>query len=355
MTEEPTVLYSLVVPCFKEAGNLVELHRRCMAALASPTRDVELILVDDGSPDNTLEVAEGLTREDPRVRVLGFSRNFGKEAAMLAGLRAARGQVIAIMDGDLQHPPELLPRMADHLKAGVADQVVARRDRTGDPRVRTALSHLFYVAMNRFGKMHVTDGEGDFRMMSREALDALLELTERNRFSKGLFSWIGFPTDVIEYHNVQRETGASSWTLTSLFNYAIDGLIAFNERPLRIVIHLGMLSLTLAVIYLVWLVIEWARHGVQVPGYLTTIAVIVFLSGMQLVCLGVVGEYVGRTYTETKKRPHYIVATDIGGTLTSDDMRLTPSDRPAMEPRPGQRAGIGAISHPNRPDHHDHA
>ncbi|APZ09938.1 glycosyltransferase family 2 protein [Acidipropionibacterium acidipropionici] len=343
MTTQSPVLYSLVVPCYKEAGNLAELHRRCMAALASPTRDVELILVNDGSPDNTLEVAEGLAREDPRVRVLGFSRNFGKEAAMLAGLRAARGQGIAIMDGDLQHPPELLARMADHLEAGVADQIVARRDRTGDPRVRTALSHLFYVAMNRFGKMHVTDGEGDFRMMSRKALDALLELTERNRFSKGLFSWIGFPTDVIEYKNVQREAGASSWTLTSLFNYAIDGLIAFNEKPLRIVIHLGMLSLTLAVLYLIWLIVEWIRHGVQVPGYLTTIAVIVFLSGVQMVCLGVVGEYVGRTYTETKKRPHYIVATDVGGTLTSDDKRLTPSDAPALEPHLEQRADIHAI------------
>lgn len=353
MTEVSPVLYSLVVPCYKEAGNLTELHRRCMAALASPTRDVELILVNDGSPDDTLDVAEGLAREDPRVRVLGFSRNFGKEAAMLAGLRAARGQAIAIMDGDLQHPPELLPRMADHLEAGVADQIVARRDRTGDPRVRTALSHAFYLAMNRFGKMHVTDGEGDFRMMSREALDALLELTERNRFSKGLFSWIGFPTDVIEYKNVQRESGASSWTLTSLFNYAIDGLIAFNEKPLRIVIHLGMLSLTLAVIYLIWLLIQWIRHGVEVPGYLTTIAVIVFLSGVQMVCLGVMGEYVGRTYTETKKRPHYIVATDVGGTLTSDDKRLTPSDAPALEPHLEQRADIHTSSHPSGPEHHD--
>ncbi|AXE39964.1 glycosyltransferase family 2 protein [Acidipropionibacterium virtanenii] len=337
-------LYSIVVPCYKEAANLVELHRRCMAALSSPTRDIELILVNDGSPDNTLEVAERLTRQDPRVRVLGFSRNFGKEAAMLAGLRAARGEAVAIMDGDLQHPPELLGRMADHLEAGMADQVVARRNRTGDPRVRTALSHLFYVAMNKFGKMHVTDGEGDFRMMSRKALDALLELTERNRFSKGLFSWIGFPTDVIEYENVQREAGGSSWTLRSLFNYAIDGLIAFNEKPLRMVIHIGMLSLTLAVLYLIWLVVEWIRHGVQVPGYLTTIAVIVFLSGVQMVCLGVMGEYVGRTYTETKKRPHYIVATDIGGTVPSDTRRLTPSDVPAQEPHLEQRADIHAIA-----------
>lgn len=350
MTTQSPVLYSLVVPCYKEADNLVELHRRCMAALASPTRDVELILVNDGSPDNTLEVAEALAREDPRVRVLGFSRNFGKEAAMLAGLRAARGDAVVIMDGDLQHPPELLRQMADHMEAGLADQVVARRDRSGDPRVRTALSHLFYVAMNRFGKMHVTDGEGDFRMMSRKALDALLELTERNRFSKGLFSWIGFPTDVIEYQNVQRTAGASSWTLRSLFNYAIDGLIAFNERPLRFVIHLGMLCLTLAVLYLIWLVVEWIQHGVQVPGYLTTIAVIVFLSGVQMVCLGVVGEYVGRTYTETKKRPHYIVATDVGGTLTSDDMRLTPSDDPALEPHLEQRADVHSITRPTRSD-----
>lgn len=331
-----SILYSVVVPCYKEEKNLPELHRRVMAALVSPCRDVELILVDDGSPDGTREVAEDLAHQDPWVRVIGFSRNFGKEAAMLAGLRAARGRAVAIMDGDLQHPPELLPQMASHMEAGLADQVVARRDRKGDPKVRTALSHLFYVAMNKFGKMHVTDGEGDFRMMSRRAVDSLLGLTERNRFSKGLFSWIGYPTDVIEYQNVQREAGASSWTLKSLFNYAFDGLIAFNEKPLRIVIHLGMLSLTLAVLYLIWLLVEWFRHGVQVPGYLTTIAVIVFLSGVQMVCLGVVGEYVGRTYTETKKRPHYIVAEDIGGNVTGRDLRLTGHTQVRLLDPPGQ-------------------
>lgn len=304
---------SIVVPCYREAGNLRRLHDETRQVIDLLGVDAELVLVDDGSPDETRSVAMEIAREDPAVHVLSFSRNFGKEAAMLAGLRAARGEVVALMDADLQHPPRLLEEMYQTIMTGEADQVVARRSRTGDPAVRTALSRLYYRLVNALIEVRLQDGVGDFRMLSRRAVDALLTLSERNRFSKGLFAWIGFPVKELSYENVGRDVGESSWSLKSLLNYGIDGVVAFNHRPLRVMVHAGFLSLGLGILYLLWLLANVFTFGITAPGYVTTIAVIVFFSGVQLLSIGVMGEYVGRIYLEVKQRPHYIVEVDSRG------------------------------------------
>lgn len=301
---------SVVVPCFNEQGTLVELHARLgeVAADLEIGDDLEVVLVDDGSTDDTLQVARELAATDPRVVVLRLSRNFGKEAAMLAGLRQARGATVALMDGDLQHPPELLASMYTLLRTTDVEQVVARRDRADDPFVRAQLSRLYYRLVNGLIEtVRIQDGVGDFRIMSRQVLDALLALPERNRFSKGLFSWVGFPTGTVSYRNVQRGSGRSGWTLRSLLNYGIDGALAFNTRPLRLLMHLGGWAVVAALAYLVWLLVGYLLHGVTQPGYITTIAVITGLSGVQLLAVGVMGEYVGRIYQEVKARPSYLV------------------------------------------------
>lgn len=300
---------SLVVPCYREEANLIDLHAAVESALGQDL-DWELVLVDDGSPDKTLHVAEGLAKRDQRVKVIGFSRNFGKEAAMLAGLEYSSGQRVVIMDGDLQHPPSLIPEMLQKMDEEDADQVIARRDRAGDPAVRTGLSRLYYRFVNSMMDVQLADGAGDFRVLSRRAVRAILSMPEAQRFSKGLFSWIGFPTAEITYRNVQREGGESSWSTRKLFNYAIDSVLSFNSRPLRAVIWLGGGVFSLGVLYFIYLFVSWLISGVSAPGYITTIAAIIAFGGVQLASIGIVGEYVGRIYTEVKRRPHYIVATE---------------------------------------------
>lgn len=302
---------SIVVPCYREAGNLPNLHRELMALREGlGGRQLDIVLVNDGSPDNTFEVAWGLAQADPTVRVLSFSRNFGKEAAMLAGLEAARGDAVVIMDADLQHPPEMIPRMLEVIEQGRAGQVIARRTRQGDPFARTLMSRAYYVLVNRMIDVELQDGVGDFRMLTRNAVDALLALGERNRFSKGLFSWIGFTTEIIDYDNVGRTEGESSWNFRSLVNYGLDGVISFNDRPLRQLAGLGVFTTVVGLGYLLWILLDWAHTGVDIPGYITTIALVTVLGGIQLLSLGLIGEYIGRIYSEVKARPQFIVEHD---------------------------------------------
>ncbi|MEL4505369.1 glycosyltransferase family 2 protein [Luteococcus sp. H138] len=305
-----TTTLSIVVPCYREADNLARLHEELSALDGRLDAELEIIIVDDGSPDDTFDVAREMASRDPRIRVLSFSRNFGKEAAMLAGLRAATGDVVVVMDADLQHPPELLVQMWERIRSGDVGQVVARRTRDGDPAVRTFFSRLYYRTVNSLIDVELTDGVGDFRMLSRPAVDALLLLSERNRFSKGLFAWIGFPVETIDYRNVGRAAGESSWTFRQLVNYGLDGVISFNDRPLRKLTGLGVLATAVGLLYLVYLLFDWAVDGVDAPGYITTIAVVTVLGGIQLLGLALVGEYIGRIYAEVKARPHYIVAHD---------------------------------------------
>lgn len=300
------VKLSVVIPCYNEEAVLARLLDELAINLGAITADYEVVLVDDGSRDLTLPMLRDATRRDPRIRYVALSRNFGKEAAMLAGLSEARGDAVAILDADLQHPPQLLARMLPFLDAGY-DQVVARRTRTGDARMRTLASRAYYHVINRLVDVTLEDGVGDFRVLSRTAVDALLTLGEYNRFSKGLFSWIGFDTAVVDYENAPREAGESKWRLRDLANYGVDSVISFNSRPLRLAIHVGAFASLVAFLYAGWIIAGALIHGRDVPGYVTTICAVVAFGGLQMILLGVVGEYLGRIYMETKSRPHFLI------------------------------------------------
>lgn len=302
-------LLSVVVPCYNEEANLEELHRQLSSTLPEVADDWQIVLVNDGSKDRTEELGLALAKRDRHVQLLSFSRNFGKEAAMIAGLDHARGDAVVIMDGDLQHPVEMIPTLVSRHLQGF-DQVIARRNRKDDPRLRTALSRLFYWLFNKLIDVPLNDGSGDFRLLSRRAVEALTGLRESERFSKGLFSWIGFPTAVVEYENVQRGGGQSSWTLHKLFDYAIGGILSFNTKPLRAAIWTGGVMVGMMLLYLLWLILRVVILGVQTPGYVTTVAAVVLMAGVQLVVMGVIGEYVGRIYSEVKRRPAYLLQID---------------------------------------------
>ncbi|MFB7370477.1 glycosyltransferase family 2 protein [Streptomyces sp. NPDC056222] len=298
---------SVVVPCFNEEAVIDRFDTRIREVLADLRVEYELCYVDDGSSDGTALRLRAIAAEFAKeTRYVSFSRNFGKEAAMLAGLREASGDAVVIMDADLQHPPELIARMLDLYERG-HDQIIARRTREGDKKVRSALSRLYYRAVNKWVDVELADGVGDFRMLSRPAVDALLSLPEYNRFSKGLFSWIGFDTATFDYQNAAREAGETKWKLGSLLNYGMDGLISFNNRPLRIAIWLGLTLVGVAALYAVWITVTALTQGVSAPGYVTLVAIIVGLGGVQMVMLGLIGEYIGRIYYETKRRPHFLV------------------------------------------------
>ncbi|KAA2257082.1 glycosyltransferase family 2 protein [Solihabitans fulvus] len=326
---------SVVVPCFNEELGLDYLHEALVAALSRITGDFEVLLVDDGSTDATLAVMRRLHEADPRMRFLALSRNFGKEAAMLAGLSQATGDAVAIMDADLQHPPELLAQMIDVLGTGY-DQVVARRSRTGEPLLRRMVSRLYYRMMNQAVEIELQDGVGDFRVLSQRAVQALLSLGEYNRFSKGLFSWIGFDTATVDYQNVARHSGSSKWTFRKLVNYGIDGVVSFNNRPLRLAVYLGMLVTMIAFCYAIWVVWHAVKDGVDSPGYVTIICGVLGLGGLQLMFLGILGEYLGRIYYETKRRPHFLVKEASGDAPVS--VALGPE---ALTRFPRDRNGAG--------------
>jgi polyisoprenyl-phosphate glycosyltransferase len=298
---------SIVVPCFNEEESLERLHAAVHEAMAAaPGWTVEFVFVDDGSSDGTLQVLRRLAARDDQMRYTSFSRNFGKEAAMLAGLRRATGDAVVILDADLQHPPRLLPRMLDLHQQGY-DQVVARQDRQGEHPVRKMAAHVFYRTVNRWIDVRLDDGAGDFRLLSRRAVDAVLAMPESNRFAKGLFSWIGFDTAELPFTHEHRQNGASKWTPRQLLNYAFDGLLSFNDKPLRAAIYAGLLLTFIAVAYSLWVVANAVMYGVDVPGYTTIIVAVIGMGGFQAALLGLIGEYVGRIYHETKRRPHYLV------------------------------------------------
>lgn len=304
-------IVDIVVPCYNEEANLEALMAALHQELDGGGWQWCAILVDDGSRDRTAELIDSLSASDPSCRGLIFSRNFGKEAAMLAGLHASTADAVIIMDADLQHPPRIIPQLIEEAKASHADQVIACRDRTGESWLRASLSRLYYATVNRLlDNVRLQNGAGDFRLLSRRAVDTLLELSERTRFSKGLFSWIGYPTSSVHYTNESRFGGESSWSFKSLFNYGVDGITAFSTKPLRLVAHFGMWMILFGVAYLVALLIAWLINGVTAPGYITTISAVVVFSGVQLFALGVIGEYIGKIYQEVKARPHYVVMTD---------------------------------------------
>ncbi|WP_010532248.1 glycosyltransferase family 2 protein [Lentibacillus jeotgali] len=297
---------SIVIPAYNEAENIKPIHRALQKEFAKLSCSYEAVFIDDGSKDQTLKTLQSLAAQCPEVKYISFTRNFGKESAIFAGLEHAIGDAVIIMDADMQHPPAIIPQLLKGYHEGY-QQVIARRNRNGEAKSHSFLSSLYYKTINNVINVELKDGEGDFRLLGRKAIEAVLELSEGNRFSKGLFSWIGFDQKTVYYENIQRENGTSKWSLRQLLNYGIEGIVSFNQKPLRICLYAGLISLFLALAYILFMLFQIIRYGVDVPGYFTLISSVLFLGGAQLLSLGVIGEYVGRIYMETKKRPHYLV------------------------------------------------
>ena len=303
------MLLSLIVPCYNEQEALPVFYRETATVLASMDCDCELLLINDGSRDDTLAVMKELAAADPRVLYFSFSRNFGKEAAMYAGFCNARGDYIAVMDADLQDPPSLLPEMVRILQSGQYDSVATRRaDRAGEPPVRSWFARRFYSLINRISDADIVDGARDFRLMTREMKDAILSMSEYNRFSKGIFGWVGFKTCWLPFENVERVAGQTKWSFWGLMKYAIDGIISFSQAPLDIASWFGFLMTGIAFLMLIFIVLRRLIFGDPVAGWASTICVIIFIGGLQLFCLGIMGQYLAKTYMEVKNRPHYIIS-----------------------------------------------
>ncbi|RNF40274.1 glycosyltransferase family 2 protein [Planococcus salinus] len=299
-------LISIVVPAYNEEHNISSMHEKLVQQLDALPYRYEIMFINDGSSDGTLEEILSLAKVHKYVKYISLTRNFGKEAAILAGLQRVKGEAVILMDSDLQHPPTLIGEMLQGYEEGF-HQVVAKRSRVGDPKLRSFLSSLYYRLINSITDVDLMDGEGDFRLLSRKAINSILTLSESNRFSKGLFSWIGLSKKTICYENVLREDGDSKWSFGSLVNYGIDGILSFNTKPLRVCFYTGFIVLFLSLIYIGITLIQIIKEGIGAPGYFTTITAILVLGGIQLISLGVVGEYIGRIYNETKRRPNFLV------------------------------------------------
>lgn len=304
---------SVVVPLYNESGSLGPLHARLKAVIATlPLAGHEIVFVDDGSRDTTFAEVAALCAIDPALRAIRFARNFGKEAAMAAGLRMAVGDIVVLMDGDLQHPPELIPEMLARWQAGAKMVTAVRRSRDTDPWLRRQLSRGFYGLFKRVSEVALAEGGGDFRLFDRAVVDAINSLPERTRFMKGITSWVGFRQEEIDFDPAERAAGASAWSLLRLLRYAIDGLSAFSTLPLRVWSLIGVGMAMISGLYGGWLVLRTIIWGIDVPGYASVMVSVLFMSGIQLISLGVLGEYVGRIFTEVKARPLYLVAERLG-------------------------------------------
>ena len=300
---------SLVVPCYNEEESIPLFLERALAVAASmPQVSFEIIFIDDGSTDATLGVLRGLPARHPEVRYLSFSRNFGKEAALLAGLEASTGDFVAVIDADLQHPPELLSEMYKGIVEEGFDCVATRRvSRAGEPKIRSFFSRRFYRIVNKMSETEMVDGATDYRLMTRQMVDAVLSLKENNRFSKGLFSWVGFSTKWIPFENVPRAAGETKWSFWKLFLYSLDGIVGFSVKPLAIASLLGIFFFLLAILGAGFIVVRWLISGDPVQGWASTVCIILFVSGTQLFCTGILGQYMAKTYLEAKGRPSYII------------------------------------------------
>ena len=300
---------SVVVPCYNEEESIPLFFAEITKVFQTmPTSSLELILVDDGSKDGTLQILRDLARAHPEVKYLSFSRNFGKEAALLAGLECATGDFVAVMDADLQHPPHLLPQMYAGITEEGFDCIATKRsNRDGEPAIRSFFSKRFYRFINAISETQMVDGATDYRLMTRQMVDAILSLKEYNRFSKGLFSWVGFSTKWIPFENLPRVAGNTKWKFGQLLLYSLDGIVAFSVKPLAISSLLGIFFFLIALLGTAFVVIRWLVFGDPVQGWASTVCIILFVSGTQLFCTGILGQYVAKAYLETKGRPVYIV------------------------------------------------
>lgn len=307
--EESNMMVSLIVPCYNEEEALPIFYRETKTVLEKTEHSYELLFINDGSKDGTLAILRKLAAENQHVTYLSFSRNFGKEAAMYAGLCNAHGDYVAVMDADMQDPPSLLPEMIAKLEEGGYDSVATCRvTRKGEPLIRSWFARMFYRVINRISDADIVDGARDFRLMKRDMVDAIVEMGEYNRFSKGIFGWIGFRTYWFPYENVNRVAGETKWSFWKLLKYAIDGVINFSQAPLSIASWFGIFMTILSFLAVVFIIIRKVLFGDPVDGWASMVCIITFIGGVQLFCMGVMGQYIAKTYLEVKKRPHYIVA-----------------------------------------------
>ena len=300
---------SIIVPCYNEEEAMPIFYEEiCKVAKKMKKVDFEFIFVNDGSKDHTLDVARELHKKDERVRYVSFSRNFGKEAGMYAGLEAARGDYVAIMDVDLQDPPALIEEMYETLKNEDYDCVASRRvSRKGEPPIRSFFARCYYKLINKISKTEIVDGARDFRLMTRQMVDSILELKEYNRYSKGIFSWVGYKTKWLEYENVERVAGTTKWSFWKLFLYSLESIVAFSSVPLSIAAVMGILFCLIAFILIIVIIVKTLTVGDPVAGWPSMVCIIFFVSGIQLFCLGIIGQYLAKTYLEVKNRPIYLV------------------------------------------------
>ena len=273
-----------------------------------PDHEFEYLFVNDGSKDATLDEIRKLAKQDARVRYVSFSRNFGKEAAMYAGLKSASGDYVALMDADMQDPPTLLPQMIQMIVSGECDNVATRRvNRKGEPPIRSFFAKCFYKVMRKLTHIEIADGARDYRLMSRAMVNSILSVCEYNRFSKGIFAWVGYETRWLEFENVERAAGETKWSFWKLVRYSFDGIVNFSDTPLRISSYLGLLLTGLSFVAIIIEVIRALVFGDPVAGWPSLVCIITFIGGIQLFCMGIMGQYIAKTYMEVKRRPHYIV------------------------------------------------
>ena len=325
----PTPELSVVVPVFNESANIEPLCDRLVPILERVAASWEVVFVDDGSEDDTLSAIRARNAAEPRIGAVSFSRNFGKEVAIAAGLDHARGRAVVIMDADLQHPPEVIERFVARWREGYVMVYGQRTSRADESAVKRGFARLFYRLFDSFTHMHLPEGAGDFRLIDARGVEVLRGLSERSRFSKGLYAWIGFKTIGIPFVVEERRHGATKWSFRTLFRFAFDGITAFSTVPLRVWTYLGGLISVLAIAAAAYFAVRTLLFGVDVAGYPSLIVSITFLGGVQLMSLGIIGEYIGRIFAEVKRRPLYVVAERIGDTVEASPPEIIRDERRA--------------------------
>lgn len=302
-------LISIVVPCYNEEPTLPILYPELNKVVAEMSEyDFEYVFVNDGSKDKTLALLKELAEADERVKYVSFSRNFGKEAALLAGLKNAKGDLVATMDADMQDPPSLLPKLVGYVESGEYDNAATRRvTRKGEPVIRSFFARTFYKMMRHMTDIDIVDGARDYRVMSRAMVDSIIALPEYNRFSKGIFAWVGYETKWVEYENVERSAGETKWSFWKLFRYSVEGIVSFSNTPIHLASYMGIVLTGISALALIFVVIRALIFGDEVAGWPSLVCIITFLGGVQLFVAGVMGQYISKTYLEVKNRPHYII------------------------------------------------
>lgn len=308
------MLLSVIVPCYNEEENVPYFYEELMKLtpfFEEKKLDLELIYVDDGSKDGTVSEVKKLNEKDDRVKLVSFSRNFGKEAAIYAGFSKSKGDYVVMMDADLQDPPSLLPKMFRYIEEGYDSVATRRVSRKGEPVIRSFFARLFYKLINKISKTDIVDGARDYRLMTRQVVDAILSIGEYNRFSKGIFGWVGFNTKWVEYENVERTKGETKWSFWGLFLYSIEGIIAFSTAPLAFASIMGVLFCVIAFVIIITIIVRSLFWQDPTSGWPSLVCIISMVSGVQLLCLGILGQYMSKTYLEVKHRPIYLIKEEI--------------------------------------------